>query len=80
MRVINQVIGNPAYLNPDFKELPLTESPTERKLTTQINNLLAEPSCDVKEVKRLALQGLRNNIGISVSMTEPIRMRKQQML
>lgn len=56
IQAINQVIGNPAYLNSDFKELPLTESPAERKLTTQINNLLAEPSCDAQEVKRLAFQ------------------------
>lgn len=56
VRVINQVIGNPAYLNPDFKELPLTESTAERKLTVQINCLLAEPSCDAQEVKRLAFQ------------------------
>ena len=56
VRVINQVIGNPAYLNPDFKELPLTESIAERKLTVQINRLLAEPSCDAQEVKQLVFQ------------------------
>lgn len=56
VRVINQVIGNPDYLNPNFKELPLTESTAERKLTTQINRLLAEPSCDAQAVKQLALQ------------------------
>lgn len=31
VRVINQIIGNPTYLNPNFKELPLTESIAERK-------------------------------------------------
>ena len=56
MRVINQVIGNPDYLSPDLKELPLPESIAERKLTVQINRLLAEPNCDAQEVKRLALQ------------------------
>ena len=56
IQAINQVIGNPDYLNPNFKELPLTESTAERKLTTQINNLLAEPSCDAQAVKQLALQ------------------------
>ena len=39
VRVINQVIGNPAYLNPDFKELPLTESIAERKLTELYTNM-----------------------------------------
>ena len=56
VRVINQVIENPDYLNSDFKELPLLESIAERQLTVQINRLLAEPSCDAQEVKRLAFQ------------------------
>lgn len=56
VRVANQVIGNPAYLNPDFRELPLMESTAERKLTVQINSLLAEASCDAQEVKQLAFK------------------------
>lgn len=56
VQVINQVIENPDYLNPDFKELPLTESIAERKLTAQINRLLAEPSCDAQAVKQLVFQ------------------------
>lgn len=56
VQVINQVMENPDYLNPDFKELPLTESIAERKLTAQINRLLAEPSCDAQAVKQLVFQ------------------------
>lgn len=56
VQVINQVIETPAYLKPDFKELPLTESIAERKLTAQINSLLAEPSCDAQAIKQLVFQ------------------------
>lgn len=56
IQAVNQVIETPSYLKPDFKELPQQESTAERKLTTQINNLLAEPSCDAQEVKQLAFQ------------------------
>ncbi|MDY2997126.1 MAG: recombinase family protein [Faecalimonas sp.] len=56
IQAVNQVIETPSYLKPDFKELPQQESTAERKLTTQINRLLAEPSCDTQAVKQLAFQ------------------------
>lgn len=56
MKAINQVIETPSYLKLDFKELPLTESIAERKLTVQINRLLAEPNCDAQAVKQLVFQ------------------------
>ena len=56
IKAVNLVLTTPAYLKPDFKELPLTESTAERKLTARINSLLAEPGCDVQAVKELAFQ------------------------
>lgn len=56
IQAINQVIETQVYLKPDFKESPLPESVAERKLTAQINGLLAEPSCDAQEVKHLAFK------------------------
>lgn len=56
IQAVNQVIETPSYLKPDFKELPQQESTAERKLTVQINRLLAEPSCDAQVVKQLAFQ------------------------
>lgn len=56
IQAINQVIETTSYLKLDFKELALPESTAERKLTTQINRLLAEPNCDAQAVKGLALQ------------------------